>query len=48
VTIWAFFGSLGYLVAIAAGVLLDPRLALVLFFVLVFYRSTQARRIATG
>ncbi len=47
VATWAFGGAFGYFIAIAAGLLIDPYVALVLFFVLVLYRSTQAKRIAS-
>jgi hypothetical protein len=46
VTTWATFGALGYLVAIAAGLLIHPWVALIGFVVLLVYRSTQARRIS--
>ena len=45
VSIWATFGALFYLVAIAAGLLTTPVVSLASFLVLVLYRSTQARRI---
>ncbi len=47
VAAWAFGGAFGYFVAIAAGLLFSPYVALILFFVLVLYRSTQAKRIAS-
>jgi uncharacterized membrane protein len=48
VATWAFGGAFGYFIAIAAGLLINPYVALVLFFVLVLYRSTQATRIASN
>ena len=45
VTLWAGGGACGYLLAVAAGVWISPILSLVMFFVLVAYRSTQAMRI---
>lgn len=45
VTLWAGGGAFGYLLAVAAGVWISPILSLIMFFVLVAYRSTQAMRI---
>jgi hypothetical protein len=45
VTLWAVGGAFAYPAAIVLGFLTSPWVSVVLFFLLVLYRSTQASRI---